>query len=191
MAYVAVNGQTGEACADLPIDLKKYAAGAAILSVLAFALLWFLPAPTPLITSIVSGVTVIISAIIYGAQSAALKKWETGESDRGLSFVGKTLGQAGNTPNSDPKTGAKSQTSKNLFSGALFPVVVSAIICGFLIFIRPVSDLWYYSGSIIMLFLVLSILIRLMKRYNMLTTRPLPQFSRTGGDDSAKQAIRD
>ena len=194
VAYVAVNGQTGETCADLPIDMKKYAIGAAIAAVAMFVLLSILPfAATPLVTSIVSFAIVAVSGIVFSIQSTELQKWESGESDKGLSSVRKALGWTkSNKKNKfDPQTGKKIKEPAEWFGFTRHPIIVSAIIAGALFYFRPIKDIWYYGGSIIMLVLVFFILFKLMKRYNKLTTRPLPQFKRTGGDDSAKQAIRD
>lgn len=50
----------------------------------------------------------------------------------------------------------------------------------------PVSDIPYYAGSIINLAAVLTVLVSLIKYYNVLATRRLPQFdTHKGGDDRA------
>ena len=49
-----------------------------------------------------------------------------------------------------------------------------------------VSDLWFYGASILCMAYIVWCVIRIVSRYNQLTTRKLPQFSRKGGDDSAQ-----
>ena len=200
VAYVAINGQTGEACADLPISLKKYYIGAGIFSAVFFIALMFFPALiTPTMSTIISMIFVTISAGIFSSQSSQIRKWETGEADKGLmSAVARLTGRqsaAGTDAEGNTQGGKKSKKKPKQkaewFGFTRHPFIVSLIITGAIMLIKPVSDLWYYGASLVMMVLVFFILTKLMKRYNALTTRPLPQFKRTGGDDSAKQAIRD
>ncbi|MCR5322042.1 MAG: zinc ribbon domain-containing protein [Lachnospiraceae bacterium] len=199
VAYVAVNGQTGEACADLPIDIKKYMIGAVIATVAFFALFTLLPTMKPLILTIISGIFAIVSGIIYYSQNATIEKQEKGEDDEGMMFARKK-GILKAIPKFDTITGKKLKytdpDSKINFLGIKFDPAGTAIIASIVIAIglfllRPVSDIPYYVGTMIILVLVFMLLYKLMKRYNRLVTRPLPQFNRTGGDDSAKTAIRD
>ncbi|MCR5685812.1 MAG: hypothetical protein K6G81_10415, partial [Lachnospiraceae bacterium] len=190
VAYIAVNGQTGEACGDLPIDIKKYLIGAALSAIVCFILLTVMPAFHPLIVATGSAIFVAIARGIFAMQNSQIEKWETGEDDKGLKSTGGVL-QVKKQNNFDPQTGKPIKKKKELFGFTHYPLIVSAAIAGLLWLIKPVSDIWYYGGSIIMLVLVFFILLKLMLRYNTLTTRPLPQFNRTGGDDSAKQAIKE
>lgn len=50
---------------------------------------------------------------------------------------------------------------------------------------KPVSDLWYYGGTILILLTVIFILWDLIQNYNRLAMRRLPQFDKKGGDDNA------
>ena len=52
--------------------------------------------------------------------------------------------------------------------------------------INPVSDLWYYGGTILSYVGILSAITAIIQKYNILATRKLPQFQRHGGDDYAK-----
>lgn len=47
------------------------------------------------------------------------------------------------------------------------------------------SDLWYYGLSILTLVMTCLLFISLIRKYNLLATRPMPYFKRTGGDDRA------
>lgn len=67
------------------------------------------------------------------------------------------------------------------FVAALVSIVISAIIG----FINPVSDIFYYAGVILSLIAIFITIMDIMKSYNVLATRRLPQFDRTGGDDHA------
>lgn len=51
--------------------------------------------------------------------------------------------------------------------------------------LQPVSDLFYYGGAIFSLVAVLFMIKDIIYYYNIMTTRKLPQFNRTGGDDRA------
>lgn len=50
---------------------------------------------------------------------------------------------------------------------------------------NPVSDLWYYAGTLILLVAVLFNMIDVIRNYNRLAMRRLPQFDKKGGDDLA------
>ena len=66
--------------------------------------------------------------------------------------------------------------------GSLIAVIISAVILVF----NPVSDLWFYGGSILSAIGVMLTLIGMIRKYNILATRPLPTFyDRKGGNDSA------
>lgn len=51
--------------------------------------------------------------------------------------------------------------------------------------IKPVSDLYYYISNMICMAAMLAALVDLIKDYNILATRKLPQFEYRGGDDRA------
>ena len=64
--------------------------------------------------------------------------------------------------------------------------IIPVVICAFLILLKPDYDYWYYAGVIISGICDCFMMTDIMRRYNKLITRPLPQFSRKGGDDSAE-----
>ena len=66
------------------------------------------------------------------------------------------------------------------------PLLVAGIVLGLEFTLGLVSDLWFYGSSIICMAYIVWCVIRIVSRYNRLTTRKLPQFERKGGDDSAK-----
>ena len=57
---------------------------------------------------------------------------------------------------------------------------------GIVILANPVSDIPYYIGVVILFVGTLIAQLMALEQYNMLTTRPLPQLNRKGGDDSAQ-----
>lgn len=67
------------------------------------------------------------------------------------------------------------------FLGSALAVALALII----LIIRPVSDLIYYGGVILSAAAIFMTLLGIIREYNILATRPLPQFNRTGGDDRA------
>ncbi len=73
---------------------------------------------------------------------------------------------------------------KGLF-GLLFNMI-SIILASLVMFIQPVSDWWYYGAAFILGASDLVTLIDVIKAFNVLSTRKLPQFAtHTGGDDRA------
>lgn len=58
---------------------------------------------------------------------------------------------------------------------------VTVIIC----YVKPVSDLWYYLGALLIMLSVLYGILDILRSYNRLAMRRLPQFDKQGGDDRA------
>lgn len=63
--------------------------------------------------------------------------------------------------------------------------VIAAIVSLLILIIDPVSDIFYYAGAIFCLVAVLISIIDVIRFYNVLSTRRLPQFDKQGGDDRA------
>lgn len=71
-------------------------------------------------------------------------------------------------------------------TGIGFVFVIAAIVLAELVIVlHPVSDLYYYISVILTMAAVLWVLLDLMRNYNFLATRKLPQFAYKGGDDRA------
>lgn len=68
--------------------------------------------------------------------------------------------------------------------GFLFSAGAVAIGCILRLW-KPVSDLWYYGGAVLIMLTVIFILWDLIQNYNRLAMRKLPQFDKKGGDDNA------
>lgn len=73
--------------------------------------------------------------------------------------------------------------SKTPFAVILSIMAIVAVIAVFLI--KPVHDLWYYGVTILTLASVAVNFIYIIKDYNRLAMRKLPQFNKKGGDDRA------
>jgi hypothetical protein len=81
----------------------------------------------------------------------------------------------------------KTQSGGNkgpLTIGFICMMVVSAYAL-ILSMVRPPSDLWYYSGTFALMAATVYCQILVLGEYNLLTTHPLPQLNRKGGNDSA------
>lgn len=85
--YSAINGQTGEIAADIPISIKKYIIGSLILCIPIFIVLnMFLSLNGPKI-ALLASLTAIIAGIIYAVMSSKLRKIESKEKDKGYVFA--------------------------------------------------------------------------------------------------------
>ena len=62
---------------------------------------------------------------------------------------------------------------------------VAIAVGGVITLLHPVSDLWYYGGTIFGLISVGLSIGDIIRYYNVLSTRRLPQFDKQGGDDRA------
>ena len=59
------------------------------------------------------------------------------------------------------------------------------ILSRILLIVNPHYDIYYYGGIVVLYLFILYTLIQLIREYNLMTTRPLPQLDRQGGDTSA------
>ncbi len=69
-------------------------------------------------------------------------------------------------------------------TGVCFLPIVTFIGC-VVVFLDLHSDFWYYGFSVIILVLTCLLFISLIRQYNLLATRPMPYFKRSGGDHHA------
>lgn len=80
------------------------------------------------------------------------------------------------------------QIQYSKYKKGIAPTLISAIvsvITGFFILFNPVYDVWYYAAAIVGILSVIFNVICLVNVFNKLSTRPMPQFKRSGGDDDA------
>lgn len=188
VAYACVNGQTGKATADIPIDTKKYLLGTILLAIPLFLLLNLFFTLRPTTTLIISIFLSVLTLIFYIGEINSIIRKEQRQDDKGYLYKNTSL-KTGikrgafkkNFNLSDFQSYAKTGWLVNLpgYVGALVAIVIAIII----LVSNPVSDIWYYSGALICFAAVAGTMVALIQKYNMLATRPLPQFARKGGDD--------
>lgn len=267
VAYAVVNGQTGKAAADLPVDRRKYVLGSLLLAVPIFLLLNLKFTITPVITLLLAAALAFVCAGISVSQILRIRKKEMRENDKGF-MAAQRAGddkrdvaaqrandKMGNSAHADGKgtrssggtdTGKRAQkaVTNTLVSRILIVVIATAAFqtiaslmgvmlsadragsraIAYVIFVillvggiavwfgkslkghmksllptllkpaaaillalavliwRPVSDLYYYGGAIASMGAVIWTLMDIIGRYNVLTTRKLPQFNKRGGD---------
>ena len=73
------------------------------------------------------------------------------------------------------------QIKTSAFLGTLF-AIITCVVVGIL---QPVNDLFYYGAAILSLLAIFYSFKDIIGYYNILATRRLPQFDKTGGDDRA------
>ena len=104
VAYFVMNGETGKIAADVPVDIRRFLAGAVLLAVPVFFLLNLflsLRAQTGLVlVMLVSAVCFLVS----GIERASLKKREERQDDKGYQAVLKAAGK---------KTGSRKRGSRS------------------------------------------------------------------------------
>lgn len=79
----------------------------------------------------------------------------------------------------------KSKEKVSLKPVGLAGALLSIGIWILLMVLKPASDIFYYGGSIIALIGIFLTIKDIISYYNIMATRRLPQFDRTGGDDRA------
>ena len=75
----------------------------------------------------------------------------------------------------------KMQTKKS----ALVSSIIAIALCVIVGILQPASDIFYYGAVILSLLAIFYSFKDIIQYYNILATRRLPQFDRTGGDDRA------
>ncbi len=87
VSYAVVNGQTGKAAADLPVDKKKYMLGSLLLAVPLFFLLNLFFTITPAKILVTAALLALACILISNRQISHIISRESGEDDRGLASV--------------------------------------------------------------------------------------------------------
>lgn len=64
-------------------------------------------------------------------------------------------------------------------------ILIVDVISAVLILMNLINDIIYYGAAAVCLVLVVMLLLEVVRRYNDMITRPLPQFEKKGGDDNA------
>lgn len=171
IAYVTINGQTGKVAADIPIDNKKYVFGSLLLSVPIFILLNLFFTIKPVTTLRLSKSLAIVTLIIYGTETYKINRQDNHEDDKGY-LSGKIK-----------KTAGKSKQNDTIYE--FIGSFLAAIAAAWILKLSPAADAWYYGGSIAAFMGILFTIMSIIKKYNILATRRLPQFDKKGGNDNA------
>lgn len=155
VAYATVNGQTGKIAADIPIEKGKYYLGTLLFTIPIFLLLTLFVTMTPRFLLGLCGVIALISLIIYISQRSSISDHKEHLSFQPLRFLG--------------------------WGGTLGGFIFGAAV----FYLKPVSDVMYYTPVVIILFCLVIMFTDIITCYNMNCTHKLPQFDRKGGDDRA------
>lgn len=129
VGYAVVNGQTGKAAADLPVDGKKYLAGSLLLAVPLFLLLNMFFTITPGKILMIALLLAFLCMLISNMQMSDIIAREEGENDKGLSFLHPVpdIGNAVEEEKEKRRRRDKHTENKNL---RILGLVVGAICAG-------------------------------------------------------------
>ncbi len=180
VGYVSINGQTGKVSADIPIDYRKYTIGSLLLAIPIFLLLNFMISITAKAALIVTLFLTVFAMFISYTELCRILEKDAGKNDRGkLRYDGKRRYAR---PKKVSKAYKERFKAKRGIWGLLSAVATIVISIGILI-LNPVSDYIYYGGAFLSILSIFLLIIDIMRDYNVLATRKLPQFKREGGDD--------
>lgn len=189
VAYATVNGQSGKVAADIPVDIKKYALGTVLLAIPVFILLNFFFTIRPHVLLSCSCFLACASLAVYAFELLDIYHKDRRTHDRGY-----LSGQSRKSSVPDAKKGPvslsellkpNSPAEHGKAPGFIFSLgAILACVCVWVF--NPVSDLWYYGGTVISFLGILLTIVAIIQKYNVLATQKLPQFERHGGDDGAE-----
>lgn len=174
VAYAVVNAENGEISADLPVDVKKYVIASMALAAPIFLLLNFLFTLTPKVDLIVSIIFSLITIFVYRGEMKEINDRNARYDDRG--FYSKYGSDFAHNEEKTVKSGPG-------IIGSIIAIIISVAV----LIIRPADDFYYYIAAIVSIIGIIITISAIIRRFNILTTRPFPSFlGRKGGNDSAK-----
>ncbi len=186
VAYAVINGETGKISTDIPVDRKKYLLGSLLLAIPIFFILLLLPTikATSLLT--ITSIVSLFTIIMYYLNSNEMYRREERLDDLGyqsyLMRQGEVPPENPGKPKEDPEKKKLLRRSRWLEIGPAIIATIFAVVVRFLL--KPVSDIPYYGCAILVMVCICWSFFGLLKKYNLLTTRPLPEFhDRKGGED--------
>ena len=192
VTYATVNGQTGKVAADLPVDVRKYLIGTAVLAVLIFMFLNTFLVLTPGVLLGTAVVLTVMEFIINMLQRSSIEDTVRGDNDKGLKHIINKKRLASADKNKENRDVLPNQirveeaemagTEKILLAVGLVMVIVELLT---LFLIQPVNDMPYYVMVVINAIIFMFNFRYTFNNYNIMATRRLPQFDRKGGDDRA------
>lgn len=167
ISYSIINGQTGKIAADIPIDFKKYIFSSLVLAIPIFILLTMLFTITPLKVNVISAIFSFFSTIIVISQHKKIQKRENKQDDKGYVST------------------KENNQNNNKTNIQIFKPIIALIITIALFILKPVSDVYYYSGAVLSILMIIWSFSDIIKGLNLLATRKLPQLEKRGGDENA------
>ena len=211
VSYAVVNGQTGKAAADIPVDNKKLIIGMLCIAVPLFALLYFLITPTPAATAVVVLLLSILGAFFAVKRMAAIrlksgnKKAKTG---KGMLIAFNIIAAVFSLfifttkayemlwlPGAaivldiialvkTAKNNVKTGTKPNkVYALPLILSISSVVVCIIALIWNPVKDMYYYICIIIAGLCSGCAYWSMFTIHNKGTLRALPQLGKRGGDE--------
>ncbi|MBR0093123.1 MAG: hypothetical protein IJP92_15655 [Lachnospiraceae bacterium] len=178
VAYAVMNGQTGRIAADIPVSEKKYLIASLLLTVPIFLLLnlaFTIPARAALVVSMVLAALVFL---IFIAELVAIRA-------RDMKFLSEVSGTGGAPPEKMKKSLKPGSAGASAYGWSVTSFAGIAAAVAVLLW-NPVADFWYYGGATLVYLCICVTLVGLIRKYNVLATRPLPSFhEREGGRDHA------
>lgn len=165
VAYAAINGQTGKITMDAPVSMSRWLKNVILFAIplfFLFELLSFVAKPR-----IILGISSAISLASFFASllvSKALYKKRN-------SYIEK-----------DGKSPFK-EDHKITVTPCEVLLIITFIVSLIIVIINPVQDYIHYSFVGFNIAVVIFCLLILVKMWNIICTRPMPQFKRKGGND--------
>ena len=246
VAYAIVNGQNGRLSCDLPIDLRKYAAGSAGIAALIFLVLTlFVSMTARMALALTAFLALAVMGLLVG-EVTSIRDVENHVRDRGFFVRGRDVAmpyekrrRVRERARSGIKAGeavltvvvsiifmavsfgiglgVAASSHSNPSEKLIFATSISAVIAVILLvkgakalwyveekslrvfhvlpfigivgafvtaIMNPVDDIYYYAASLLCAFCAAAASAGMIAYYNLLTTRPLPDFfDREGGND--------
>lgn len=165
--YAVINGQTGEAVADIPVDFKKYVIFSLIAAIPIFFLINWILVVTPKVVCFFSIIISIISLVISLSQINSIDNRENHSDDLGFK---------------------KNINKKKMVHTKRLPYIYKTLLAGIIgilvLLLDFVYDYFYYGASIIIFILIILSFNDLVKLHNKLVSNKLPQLDKRGGDES-------
>lgn len=168
VSYAIVNGQTGKAAGDIPIDFKKYLIGSALLAVPLFFLLNLFFTITPTKILMLAAGLALLCALVANVQISNIFARESGEDDKGLASAKASSAAkksfTGNRQRQNPR--------RTYAAGAVRPIL--AMILPFLLLPYIFNMLFHLSyKSVLSLTVVILVVFAVWRAFT-----PQPSFKR-------------
>lgn len=151
VAYAVVNGQTGKAAADLPVDRKKYVIGSLILAIPLFIVLNLRFTIKPGAALVLSALLAFVCALVSASQMSRIKEKETMVNDKGIVYSKQKNHSRLNNNSADDDWVNYAETGQRLTPGRSGSIIkIMQILIGAMIFtfiMPPVMILVAFRGG--------------------------------------------